>query len=728
MPSNPPRQLTGQALSSKLDEILKEPIPQFSPSPIYMFSLIISAITIIILPIIYIALIGAVGYATYYHATEHYSIFDELSGGRWGIYIKLVIYLAPLLMGVMLIGFMLKPFIAPPHDAQLGPTLSQAEEPVIYNLVALLCEKLGAPMPNRIDVNADVNASASFRRGWLSFFGSDLVLTIGMPLVSGFTVRELGGVIAHELGHFRQGSAMRLNFIVISVNRWFARVVYQRDEWDYWLQHGDDEEGATSGLFRMAMLLLVWLTRRILWALMMISHGISCFVSRQMEYDADKSSCAIAGTQQIKTGLVQMRVLNDAMRDVLVSPPQDLKDNQLYDDLPGYMGVRSKMLKDESREKLTEKLMNERVGPFSTHPSFKSIVRHAERLDTPGILNLDTPASTLFHRYDMLCKAVTYAWYADQIGPAASRFQLVSTKPLIDQMQTATTQISGVSEFLHGAYDPTRPPRINISSLAKPDDPKATAKRLHQVNQQYHEKAPQYRDLLNEREEAEAEVMRARSVVRCFQSGLQIDPDYLPSGMQSRAKALAAHHAADMRFHAIEEKLEPYDQLVTERIKLAIQLMTVPAVAKQLPKAKSNIKTIKKATPGLAKLARHADLIQEIRHDLQLLQFMKRIQKDIPRHPTLNESINDTCQLIRKSILTLQAKTVAIHGQKPPEIEIEHHSAFSNDQGPIMAKSVNDQQELDISILTTNQDFQSKAITAIVKIAQEIEAKLPGRN
>jgi len=38
--------------------------------------------------------------------------------------------------------------------------------------------------PSRVDVDCEVNASASFRRGLASMGSNDVVLTIGLPLVA----------------------------------------------------------------------------------------------------------------------------------------------------------------------------------------------------------------------------------------------------------------------------------------------------------------------------------------------------------------------------------------------------------------------------------------------------------------------------------------------------------------------------------------------------------------
>lgn len=61
-------------------------------------------------------------------------------------------------------------------------------------------------------------------------FGNDLVLTIGMPLVLGLSLRQFAGVLAHEFGHFSQGAGMRLTFIIRTISVWFTRVVYERDQ------------------------------------------------------------------------------------------------------------------------------------------------------------------------------------------------------------------------------------------------------------------------------------------------------------------------------------------------------------------------------------------------------------------------------------------------------------------------------------------------------------------
>lgn len=125
---------------------------------------------------------------------------------------------------------MVKPLFAPRAPRSQPLALNPESEALLFGFVTRVCAVVGAPFPARIDVDCELNASASLRRGFKSLLSNDLVLTIGLPLVAGTNISQLAGVIAHEFGHFTQGFGMRLQYVIRRVNHWFARVIYQRDQ------------------------------------------------------------------------------------------------------------------------------------------------------------------------------------------------------------------------------------------------------------------------------------------------------------------------------------------------------------------------------------------------------------------------------------------------------------------------------------------------------------------
>ncbi|MHC4610283.1 MAG: M48 family metallopeptidase, partial [Planctomycetota bacterium] len=212
----------------RITEVFEGPVKRPWTSPLYLLGLLVVATAMVLLPLIYLGLIAGVGYGIYYHATENITIVE----GAGGIRGRLLVYIAPLVIGPVALLFMVKPLFARQARKEKRLSLVRNNEPVLFTFVDRLCEAVGAPKPRRIDVDCDINASAAFRRGWLSMFGRDLALTIGVPLAAGLTLRQLAGVLAHEFGHFTQGVAMRLTYVIHSVDAWFARVVYERDAWD----------------------------------------------------------------------------------------------------------------------------------------------------------------------------------------------------------------------------------------------------------------------------------------------------------------------------------------------------------------------------------------------------------------------------------------------------------------------------------------------------------------
>ena len=178
---------------SFIDE-LRQDIERVPTTSRYSIALIFATILMVLLPIIYMAIIACVLWSVVAYAYFGLSVF--LAGPK--NFSNVLVKLAPLVAGSITLLFMIKPLFARMAQSEKPISLSRADEPKLFAFVDRLCQAVHAPIPKRIDVNCDVNASASFRSGLTSaFLNSDLVLTIGLPLVSGLTLQQLAEVFAH---------------------------------------------------------------------------------------------------------------------------------------------------------------------------------------------------------------------------------------------------------------------------------------------------------------------------------------------------------------------------------------------------------------------------------------------------------------------------------------------------------------------------------------------------
>src|SRR5205807_3169614 len=245
-----------ETAGSAIVEAIHGQIEPVRTSPMYVAGMTLVAFVMVLLPLVYLSLIVLVAGLLWHHATHSITLFQHARGRN--LKGAFALYAGPLVIGGIVLLFMVKPLFAPRRRETTPLAVDPEKEPLLIEFVQKLCAAVHAPAPREIRLDSEVNASAALRRGFWSLFGNDLTLTIGLPLVAGMSLRQFGGVLAHEFGHFSQGAGMRLTYIIRSISFWFVRVVYERDSWDEWLnQQARDSEGWLN--------LLVQLTRGCVW-------------------------------------------------------------------------------------------------------------------------------------------------------------------------------------------------------------------------------------------------------------------------------------------------------------------------------------------------------------------------------------------------------------------------------------------------------------------------------
>ncbi|MEQ9504062.1 MAG: M48 family metallopeptidase [Deltaproteobacteria bacterium] len=422
----------------------------------YQLGLALNAVAMIVLPLIYLALVGGVAYLVFWHATENVDILSGSGSGRG----RLLVYISPIVLGGIAVVFMLKPLLAARPERPFVRALSPTEEPVVYELVARLARTVGAPVPKRIVLDCNVNASASFSDGWRSVLSPrpELTLTIGLPLIRGLSLRHLTGVLSHELGHFAQGAGMRLSFVIRSINVWFARVVYERDAWDEGLERwSNDAPHFYVQIILFASRLGVWATRRVLWLLMMIGDGLSTFLLRRMEYDADTYEVMVAGSAPFAETFTRMKELSVGEVVTMQMLEASWRDRrELPDDLPRLIVEREAQI---DRAKMAEVLEDgvDNRSLFDTHPPDEARIAAAERIGAPGIYTVEAPAASVFENLERVSREVTRAYLVRLIGEDIPSTRFIPVDAFVEAMSAQDAEYEALVRLLQGVIAPSHP-------------------------------------------------------------------------------------------------------------------------------------------------------------------------------------------------------------------------------------------------------------------------------
>ncbi len=570
--------------SAQLLAGLEGSIQRTRPTIAYRLGALIVALVMILLPIIYIGLIALAGYGVYYHAVNNTVMLDNEVRGR-GKALVFLAYVAPIVCGAVLVVFMIKPLFFRAATHTRTRSLVREREPLLFAFVDRICELVGAAKPKRIDLDCEVNASASFRKGMLSMFGSDLVLTIGMPLVAGLNTRQFAGVLAHEFGHFAQGAGMRLTYIIRSISFWLLRVVYQRDAADEWLQNAAAATDIRIGWILYLAMLFVWLSRRVLWVLMMAGNLVGSYLLRQMEFDADRYETRLAGSATFKQTVYQLQRLGVATQAAYGDLREFYREGQLGDDLPRLIMSKVKQIPPELQQKINQSIEESTTGWLDTHPSDRDRIANAARENTDGIFPIEMPASVLLSDFEAQSKATTWEFYREQFGDTLERSSLRPVAEMVEKSEQDQQSQAALERYFQGQWSVAQPLQLSVAFVKAPADPKQTLAELKTARQQMLQMIDSTKPAFETLKTELDELISAEQMRQCIRADIRIKHEGKTLTQSDENRIRNRIGVAEKRIIHAKRNLEDYQQLASKRLGYALQLMFVAKVAERIPQA-----------------------------------------------------------------------------------------------------------------------------------------------
>jgi len=599
-------------------------------SPLYVAAVGVVALFMVLLPLVYLGMIAAVGYAIYYHATVDWTgLMGAGNIGRAAIYKTMLVYIAPLIAGAILIVFMIKPLFARPSRRDKRMSLVRSNDPLIFEFVDRVCAAVGAPRPKRIDVDWQVNASARFRRDWISLFlPGDLVLTIGASLVAGMTLNQFAGVLAHEFGHFSQGLGMRLTSIIRSVSNWFVRVVYERDNWDDWLiEMSQNDNGWVALIFAFARM-CVWLTRKLLWLLMVTGHAVSCVLLRQMEFDADRYQMRLVGSDVFAQTFDRLAELDVAERAIQVEMNESWKDGKLPDNFPMVVAAKGDDLPDRLRTMLRESSDAGSTGLFHTHPSCAARVARAKKESADGVFHVAGPASQLFGGFEGLCKAVTLMFYRDCISEKITPANLMATDALIARRAQARRAKQSADRFFRGALSSVRPIRIDPFSRQRTDDDAVNIERIKRARTALANSESVIGKLYGQYARATDTVSATRAIEELANAKVKISPSALDLKSKSVTQVGEERVLAERSIEQSQEQIAKIEAVIQIRLEAALGLLSSERITTRVKGWRQLRARAQTLLETLAVFDRSRGSLDSLRHEQLALRAMTNLLAD----------------------------------------------------------------------------------------------------
>lgn len=525
----------------------------------YNLGTTIVAAAMILLPMLYVGLLAALAWLIATHAVRGLAIFDHGMGR-----LQLTFYLGPLIVGSITWLFLIKPLFSRAAYRADHVVLDPIAEPELHAHVNRLADMLRSPRPREIRVNCDVNASAAFRRGMFSFIGNDLVLTIGTPLLAGMSLRQLTGVMAHELGHFAQGGAMRVSYVIRSVNWWFSRVVYQRDRLDEWLDNGVGSQHVTLVVVCWAARGMVWISRAILRLLMEVGVLISSFQLRQMEFDADRYETLVAGSNEFAVTARRLHELASGRSVVEAELSHFLRRGVLPDSVGELIAVEASRLDQATFAERWSEVLATRTEPRATHPCEADRIAAAGQFGCEGVVAGNAAASTLLSKSNAVHLAASKVFYMYGLGAEPSPEAIKPLTEYLNRKERAVARRRAMARYM-----PTGCSLIGLE-IQGPVERDPVSEQVARVD--LVAAREEIQDAIRRGEAAPVDAMSAR-LTTCVLFGTALESSQLQSELRSDTAAAMAALAADAQSlkrilapsREISERVEAMTDLVSAR-------------------------------------------------------------------------------------------------------------------------------------------------------------------
>ena len=633
---------------------LQTPLPLPEMTTGYRLGLVLLVFFLFLLPLVYVGIIAGLIAAEYYYFASTWELWLEhleKGGGKAWAYFIIPTALA------MVILVMLKPLIFGwwgGKDTRFE--ITREREPLLFEFIDHICSFVGAPVPHRVFIDCDVNASVGLSYGIRGavFGGNDCDLTIGLPLVAGLNTSEFAGVLAHEFGHFTQSETRRMTYIVRTLLGWFAHIYYYRDRMDVWLATGTQVWVYGIGLFCLAIQFFIWLVRRVIWCIMMLGNLAAGYMSRQMEYDADSFQVQLIGSERFAFVSRKIILLDIAKDKTITDLNYMLNEERLADNLPLLIAVNSR-ISGEDIKRLARKIIKEEKGSlFGTHPIIRDRIEAARNADVPGVLHVNLPASLLFRNFLGLSRELSIHFYREVVELTFESEILKNSATVIEQFQREGLGQKAVTDFFQRTFPPGW--FLPLPDINATENLREMTSRLQEARKRQKGTAVDAYHAAKEYEKAKVQLSQATMLRELVRIGAKADF----SGLDFRFRTLAEGNRTVDEFSAnlaaLAARMSNRDIAAAERLVIALHALKFTEVQNRIEDGGDLLHRMETLAPILQKIGSVLSTINEVDQRLTfasiglgMLQTMKP-----EKAQSLWETILEDNDLYRRTLREFQ--------------------------------------------------------------------------
>ncbi|SKB00033.1 hypothetical protein SAMN02745166_03048 [Prosthecobacter debontii] len=404
--------------------------------PFHFLLLLITSSLTLMLPLGYLLVVVVLGF------------FVGWLGFEWTTYLALaetwkwqdILPLSYIAAGAATWIFMLRPLLPKPRADHVALQMAPANQSRLFALVDELCWHLRLDPPQEIWFDTTTSIRSSVRDGVLGVTGGELILHIGLPVVSVVNAREFAALLARELAMNAGGLGTTFSHLVRELNVWFYRALHERDPWEMEMRVGKSKETATQRLVRVATCL--WMgVAKVPFALFVIAARlISLAALARLSSGADAAGVNLIGKSRWKKLREKMDHLQNAWDASRTEIQRGVSQHRLPDNL-------ALLIARHVSRNLASGGKAEEAKESTTPPRGATI--------TEGLPE-NIPAAALVRGFVDLSRQVTCFYYQHELGINLHEMRLVADEEVIHQNRREDESLVAIRRYFGGLAHPER--------------------------------------------------------------------------------------------------------------------------------------------------------------------------------------------------------------------------------------------------------------------------------
>ncbi len=358
------------------------------------FGAIIVLLILSLMPVFFFAVIGVLGFATYFLATTT-MIPWPVPALQW---------VAVAAIGIFLLC-LIKTLIEPQRRGETVYPVDLQKDDLLKEFTAKICQQIDAPQPKTIQLECSTRFSADK--------GGSLV-TLGLPAIAAMSVDQFACVLANLLALHRPKAGCGVMNMIRGINYWLWRSVYGKSRLDRWLARVKERPHFHAAKLLLPLMLTKLPAQMVLFIPMFIANTIAQSAVRAAEFDADRAAARLVGRKTFAAVIERLEQINFSWDGILADLKFLNSEQQLPDSLPEQVALRMLDMSPELWGALRDTVNAPDEKPFDTKPLTPDRLEAVQNEAPDGVLRCPLPAAKLFSGYADISRKMSADFYASR--------------------------------------------------------------------------------------------------------------------------------------------------------------------------------------------------------------------------------------------------------------------------------------------------------------------------